>query len=199
MQYAGHRPQKLVRALTLQVAPGDEKFFAGSARVELSVLPPATEAAEEYFRQQNASATAKLFHMFKSYPLSYEAYVGVAEATIDGRTVALLHAPSRMIFDVPAGSRTVSGQFGFVETAYTKGGWTNGARFIVYASDGSNHIELFSQFLNPVSIPADRGLHDFSVPLPGPSGLRLYLETDPGPFNDNGWDWTCWTNIAISK
>ena len=198
MQFAGNRPQKLVRAITLKIAPGDEKYFAGSARVELSALP-AANSATEYFRQQNAGATAKLFHMFASYPTAYEAHAGFAESTLDGKPVAFMHAPSQMIFDVPAGARTVSGQFGFLESAYTNGGWTNGARFIIYCSDGTNRVELFDRFLNPVSVPADRGLHDFSVPLKGPPGMRLYLETNPGPYNDNSWDWTCWTEIAISK
>ena len=197
MQFAGNRGQKRVKAIILKIAPGEEKYFAGQAQVELSTLPVA-HSAGEYFRQQDAGTLAKLFHMFHSCPLAYEAHVGFVESLIGGIPVAMMHAPSQMIFEVPAGATMVSGRFGFLESAYSNGGFTNGARFIIYGSDGTNRIDLFEKFLNPVSVPADRGLHDFSVQLKVPAGMRLYLETNPGPNNDNSWDWTCWTEITIA-
>lgn len=197
MQFAINRPSKRIKSIILKIAPENEKYFARSASVELSTLPPASSATE-YFRR-DVAAMQKLFPMFKNLPVTYDAHAEVVKAVIDGQPVALLHAPSQMIFDVPAGEKTVSGRFGFVEAAYTNGGWTNGARFVVYCSDGTNRIDLFQQFLNPVTVPDDRGLHEFSVTLNGTEGMRLYLETQPGPFNDNSWDWTCWTGLTISQ
>ena len=197
MQFAINRPQKRVNSITLKITPENEKYLARSASVEVSSLPPASSATE-YFRR-DASAMRKLFPVFDTFPVAYDAHAEVVKATIEGKPVALLHAPSQMIFDVPVGEKTVSGRFGFVEAAYTNGGWTNGARFVVYCSDGTNRIDLFQQFLNPVTVPADRGLHEFSVPMKGTAGMRLYLETEPGPFNDNSWDWTCWVDINISQ
>jgi hypothetical protein len=196
MQFAVHRPQKLLGAITLLIAPDDEKYFAGSAQVELSALPAA--AAAEKYSPTGAAGLDQLFTMFSNPPVAYGSLTGFSPAQIDGQPVATLHAPSQMIFDVPPGARTLSGRFGFLITAYSDGGNTNGARFIIYWSDGIRRIDLLDRLLNPVHVGADRGLQDFSFRLKGISGGRIYLETDPGPFHDKGWDWTCWTGIKFS-
>ncbi len=197
MQFAADRSQKLVRAISLKIDANDEKYFAASAHVEVSALPTASSGMA--FFPKNPDSPANDIRVFKSQPVMAEAYLPVSEVIIDGKPVALLHAPSRMIFDLPAGARTISGQFGFLEAAYTNGGNSNGARFIIYWSNGTKRIDLFDQFLNPVSVTADRGLHGFSLSLKDLAGGRLYLETNPGPYNDYGWDWTCWTDIDISR
>lgn len=197
MQFAANRPQKLTRAITVQIAAGEEKFFADTALCEVSALPTATSAAS-YF-PPGAGGLDKLFAMFKSYPVAFQSQTGFSGAMIDGKGVAVMHAPSQMIFEMPAGAKTISGQYGFVEATYTNGGNTNGAWFIVYWSDGTKRTDLLARFLNPVNVPGDRGLQDFSASLKGLSGGRLYLETGPGPYNDYSWDWTGWTGISIAK
>jgi hypothetical protein len=197
MQFAANRPQKLVRSITVQIVAGDEKYFAATAQCTLSTLPTANSAAS-YF-PKDAEGLDKLFTMFKSYPIAFQSQTGFAGGIIDGKGVAIMHAPSQMIFEVPPGAKTISGQFGFVEATYTNGGNTNGAWFLVYWSDGTKRVDLFARFMNPVNVTADRGLQDFSASLKGISGGRLYLETTPGPYNDYSWDWTGWTGISISK
>lgn len=197
MQFAANRPQKLARSLTVQIVAGDEKYYADTARCTLSALPTATSATS-YF-PKDAEGLDQLFTMFKSCPVAYQSQTGFSGAMIDGKGVAVMHAPSQMIFEVPPGARTISGQFGFVEATYTNGGNTNGAWFLVYWSDGTKRVDLFSRFMNPVQVPADRGLQDFTASLKGIAGGRLYLETTPGPYNDYSWDWTGWTGITIAK
>ncbi len=192
MHFASDTLQRRVRTVTLKIAPEDEKYYASTAHVELSALRPATSAVK-FFSNSNE----QLFRMFKSYPVAYEAATAFSEATIEGKSVAFMHAPSQMIFDMPAKARAVSGAFGMLEGTYRNGGNTNGAQFIVYWSNGTDRVDLFQKFLDPVNKHEDRGLHVFSAKLEGLAGGRLYLEVDPGPYKNNAWDWTCWTDIRI--
>jgi hypothetical protein len=52
--------------------------------------------------------------------------------------------------------------------------------------------------LDPVNALADRGLHDFKLPLTGLTGGQLFFEVQNGPNNNSAWDWTAWTAINIS-
>ncbi len=192
MFFASSKPEKLVASITLKVDPDDEKYFSHSAHVEISAMAPAN-SGEAYF----ASKNTRLFHMFKNAPVFYDSYTPVSETVIDGMDVAILHAPSQMIFEVPPDATTVSGKFGMMPGTYLNGGNTDGARYKVYWSNGASRVDLFQRFLDPVHKEQDRGLHDFSAKLEGLYGGRLYLEVDAGPFKDNGWDWTGWTDIRI--
>jgi len=43
----------------------------------------------------------------------------------------------------------VTGRFGFLEGAYTNGGRSNGAEFLILWSNGKDTVELFRRFLEP--------------------------------------------------
>lgn len=193
MHFASDTIQRRVNSIMLRLAPEDAKYFADSALVELSALKPATSAIKFF-----SSVNERLFHMFKSYPVAYEAAEPFSETIMEGKDVAIMHAPSQMIFDLPKGAKRISGAFGMMEGTYTNGGKSNGAQFIVYWSNGTNRIDLFQKILDPLNKPEDRGLHTFGASLEGiPAGGRLYLDVDPGPFKNYAWDWTGWTDIRI--
>ena len=189
--FANGRPGREARSLTLKIKPGDRFLFADTASVELAEIPP-THTADRFFNLANE----ELFHMFKSFPVQYEAHVPVSEAMVDGLRVAVLHAPSEMVFNLPPQAHEASGYFGMLPGTYSNGGNTNGAEFIVYWSNGSENVDLYRRFLDPVKQAEDRGMHDFKVSLPNVSG-GLYLRIDPGPFGNVAWDWTAWSGIEI--
>jgi hypothetical protein len=81
--------------------------------------------------------------------------------------------------------------------AYKNGGDTNGAEFRVIWTDGKTEKVIFQRMLDPVKVPGDQGLQDFRADLSGISGGRLRLMISPGPYDNNAWDWTVWTGIAI--
>jgi len=190
--FSNGRPGREARSISLKIKPGDRLLFADSARVELSELKPA-HSAENYFNLQNQET----FHMFKSYPIQFEAHVPISEAEVDGRPVVVLHAPSEMVFNLPRDARQLNGAFGYLPGAYTKGGDTNGAEFVVNWSGGGETVELYRRFLDPVRVVADRGLQEFKVDLSKVKGGRLYLRIEPGPYGNFAWDWTAWSGIEI--
>ena len=192
VSFANSRAGREVRSLTLRIKPGDLFLFADSARVEISELVP-THVAGQFF----VAANQELFHMFGSFPIQYDAHVPISEATVDNQQVMVLHAPSEMVFNLPAEPREASGLFGFLPGAYSSGGDTNGAEYSIYWSNGSARQELFKRFLDPVHNAGDRGLKSFKVDLTPLKGGRLYFHVDPGPYGNYGWDWTAWSGIEI--
>ncbi len=139
-----------------------------------------------------------MFHMFKNFPATYESMSPLSESTIDDRQVAILHAPSEMTFEMPRrGATVISGRFGFLPGAYSQGGNTDGAEFIVYWTNGVARTELYRRYLDPVHNRFDRGLQPFEAQLKGLVGGKIYLQIKPGPNNNFSWDWTGWTEIEI--
>jgi hypothetical protein len=190
--FASSTPERLTDQFMIMLAPEDRKYFAASARVELSTLKPTTNGAE-FFSRQNKER----FYMFKSVPASHEANNVPSNEQIDGMEVMVMHAPSEMIFDMPAGAKSVTGQFGILPAAYSDGNRTNGAEFVIVWANGKESVEIFRRLLEPMTKSKDRGLMSFEVDLSKFAGGRLYFRTLPGPYNDFGWDWTAWTAIEI--
>ena len=190
--FSSGTPERLTEQLMVTLRPEDRKYFAATARIELSALTYST-AGQDFFR----NLTKEQFYMFKSTPVAFESNNKPSNEKIGDTQVMVLHAPSEMVFDLPKNATVATGRFGFLPGAYTNGGRTNGAEFLIVWSDGKDTVELFRKFLNPLTVPEDRGLQELSVDLHKLTGGRLYFRTLPGPYNDFGWDWTGWTEIDI--
>jgi hypothetical protein len=108
----------------------------------------------------------------------------------------IMHAPSQMVFEVPAGATKITGSYGFVSGAYSGGGKTNGAEFLISSTDGSTATILQERYLNPVTNPDDRGLQKFELALPK-GAVRVTLQVKPGLYGEYAFDWTGWTGIEI--
>jgi hypothetical protein len=191
-RFAGNRPEKRVRSVTLKIAPDDAKFFTPQAQVEISALPVSLIGAKAI-----PKLNEEKFPMFQSYPSSFYSLSGLSVERIDGRDAAILHSPSRVVFELPANASSISGQFGFLQSAYLNGGKTDGAQFLIFWTDGTKRIDIYQKYLDPLNRPEDRGLHEFSVNVESYSGGHLHLEINPGPNNNASWDWAGWTNILI--
>ena len=191
MRAAGGAPTRWARTLAVEVAAGDRSCLQEKFTVAFSALP-ASEAGKEYFR--NADKTK--FHMFIDTPISYEALNPPNEDVIDKRRVMIMHAPSQMVFQVPAGATELRGAYGFVAGAYTGTGRTNGAEFVITWSDGNDPVILHERYMDPLTKENDRGLQSFAVHLPKSSG-RVILQVKPGLYGEYAFDWTGWTGIEF--
>jgi len=192
MNFAGGKPGRFLRSLTVVLEPGDEKFFADGYRVTISDLPP-SNAGQAFFAQEEKN----LFRLFSVTPTSYSALTPVSEGTIDGKPVMVFHAPSELTVSVPDGATKFAGAFGILEGAYTNGNATDGAIFTITWIRGADETLLLEQPLDPVQRPKDRALHNFEINLPHGDGARLRLRTSPGPQSNYAWDWTAWTALRF--
>jgi hypothetical protein len=191
MRAAGGNPKRRVRTIAIDTDPEDRVHVQDEITVAFSSLPP-SDAGTTFFKE----ADRALFHMFMNSPVSYHALNPPNEETIDKRAVMIMHAPSEMIFDVPAGATELHGAYGFNQGAYSEGGRTNGAQFAIHWSAGGEPVILHERFLDPVNKVNDRGLQKFTVKLPKSTG-QVYLRVSPGPYGQYAFDWTGWTAIEF--
>lgn len=192
MRAAGGTPLRRLSTLAVEVAPGEPAYCVqDEVKVSVYALPPST-AGQTFFKDADKSK----FNMFVDTPVSYNAFNPPNEDLIDQKKVMVMHAPSEMVFDVPAGATTFNGAYGFVAGAYSNGGKTNGAEFVISWSDGNDPIILHERFMNPVVKANDRGLQTFSLRLPKGTG-KVFCRVNPGPFGEYAFDWTGWTAIEF--
>ena len=84
--------------------------------------------------------------------------------------------------------------------AYTDGN-TDGAEIAVelQPAAGAAHT-IFKRWLQPKTVPADRGMQRFDVTLPAiQAGTRLMIRTLTGPRDDGSWDWTYLADIRLEN
>lgn len=191
MRAASELPARRAAAIRIATAPQDRDCLQDDLEVSFYSLPP-SDAGKDYFR----NADRAKFYMFMETPISYESFTPPNEGVIDKRTVMVMHAPSQMVFEVPAGTTMVQGAFGFVANAYQDGNRTNGSLFTIYWTDGSDRVVLHERYLNPLNRLNDRGLQNFSVKLPKGKG-HVVFQVGAGEFNENAYDWTGWTGIEF--
>lgn len=104
--------------------------------------------------------------------------------------ILILHAPASLSYDLTGTERRLHFEFGFQKGAYSNGGQTDGATFLVELHRTGRPPEiLFQQHLAPTSNEADRAIQSAEVEIPsGPNSSQLVIRIDPG--KSNAWDWT---------
>lgn len=116
----------------------------------------------------------------------------------DGVTERWMYQPAPGRLELPLGeSRPLvfAGGIAIDEKALTCP--TDGVEFSVVAILGDGRaVDLYRRFLDPASVPADRGVQPVRADLGGAGGVvrRLVLATDPGPRGSNTCDWSHWVD-----
>lgn len=136
------------------------------------------------------------FHGQQVRPLNLDAELGVDVIEYQERQVVLTHAPAS--FDIPqvAGIGEISGEFGFLDSAWQGEKKSAGAIFSVeqMRADGSTNL-LFSQTLYPAENTADRTIHHFRVPVSAAAGAFLHFSTRPADPRNNAFNHTFWHGL----
>lgn len=125
-----------------------------------------------------------------------EATLGIRE---DARRCLFMHPVSSAMFDlvVPARAK-FSFAIGVPHDVWEKPG--DGVEFTVaIAQGGAEPTILFSKYLNPKSVEADREWFEEVIDLSVYEGQRitLVLSTGSGPAGDPGWDLAGWANPVV--
>ena len=63
----------------------------------------------------------------------------------------------------------------------------------------SQEEKIFSKYIDPKNNKEDRKWHECKVDISKYFGktVDIIFITEPGPKNDNGWDWAGWADIEI--
>jgi hypothetical protein len=123
---------------------------------------------------------------------------GLALHTIEGRTVFNAHAPTDLVFGIPAGAAQIFADYGVLPDAYAGKNETDGMEFRVeiVSPDGAR-TTIASVYLDPLRRAEDRGTRQMKVPLPAGTTGELWLRTLPGPAGNISCDWAYWAKIEI--
>ena len=133
-------------------------------------------------------------------PLRASAPNGVNLSMTDGRQELFAHAPSSLVYRIPAGTGALRGGFGIRAGAYAPDnkGPTDGAEFIIrWRPAGGPERVLLRRLLRPREQPADRPVQSFRVEWEPGTGGELELAIGPGPADNNASDWTFWTDLLL--
>jgi hypothetical protein len=123
----------------------------------------------------------------------------VAVLEVNGGKATLLHVPTELSFALTGHERQVAFDFGFLPGAYSAGGNTAGADYVLELHRaGQPAREIFRRALRPVTLESDRGAQTARVDLPGiAAGDRLVLRTAPAPGGNSSWGWTYVSHLTI--
>jgi hypothetical protein len=123
---------------------------------------------------------------------------GLAVHTVEGRTVFNAHAPTDLVFRIPAGATQAIADFGILPDAYEGKNETDGVEFRVeIAAPDGTRTTIASLYLDPLRSTNDRGTREMKVALPAGSTGDLWFRTLPGPANNIACDWAYWAGIEI--
>lgn len=135
-------------------------------------------------------------------PIRASAPHGANLTTVDGRLEYFAHAPSSLVYRLPANAAVLRGGFGIRSGAYApeNRGPTDGAEFIIrWRPAGGAEQILLRRLLRPRDEPADRGIQSFRVSLPPHQGGELELVIATGPFENSASDWTFWSDLVLEN
>jgi 4-amino-4-deoxy-L-arabinose transferase-like glycosyltransferase len=131
-------------------------------------------------------------------PDTVEAPLGTNAAVEDSHLVIVAPAPATLEFQLEPGMRTVSGQFGLLDTSWnTTKGQTAGIDFIAEQVTPDGQVtELWRRRLDPAPQPADRGIKSFSFTLATPVRGSLRLRSVPAHPPKDAFGYSYWSNLA---
>jgi 4-amino-4-deoxy-L-arabinose transferase-like glycosyltransferase len=171
-----------------RLAPGEQATASAS---------PADLPAEVLSTLQLGTAGSGLKPVRASVPN------GANLSMVEGRLEYFAHAPSTIVYPIPAGATALRGGFGLKPGAYAaeNKGSSDGAEFIVrWRPAGGNDRILFHRLLRPREESMDRGVQSFRVELPANAGGgELELVIHPGPADNPASDWTFWTDLTLES
>lgn len=135
-------------------------------------------------------------------PVRASALHGANLSMVDGRLEYFAHAPSTMVYRIPAGAGVLRGGFGIKPAAYApeNKGSTDGAEFLIHwRPAGGGEQVLLRRLLRPREEPADRGVQSFRVELAAGIGGELELAINTGPADNPASDWSFWTDLLLEN
>jgi hypothetical protein len=182
---------KWLSDIRFEPAPGEAEFWLnGTVRLfEIPELPVSSTGLMQEYVDAGIMNRA---------PLGVSSGVAVELFRLNGEGALMVHAPGEIGFAPKSDWRRLVGHFGFRDGAYSNGGHTPGAIFVVEAQGRDGQVAtLWRRVLLPTSREADRGDQQISLDLPRDI-QRLTLRTLPAVPGDARWAWTYWRHLDFS-
>lgn len=126
--------------------------------------------------------------------------LGLQPDKVDGHEVVMLHAPSRMDFEMQKGMHRLKGVLGLLPGAWSGEKKSAGAIFEVWhVPVTGDPRKLFERRVDPRNNLLERTPLEFSVDLPYPHEGLVRLVTRPAHPQDNAFNYTFWGRLVAEE
>jgi len=143
-------------------------------------------------------ATEDPFSMMSPRPARLAFAHEAAAFNVEGAWSVSAHPPSELEFQLPAGAHQITAEFVMSPGSYTGGGDTDGVEFeFTLQNPGGAPTVVFYRYLQPLTVPADRGPQRAEIALDARPGAVVIARTKPGPAGHANFDWAFWRRIEI--
>jgi hypothetical protein len=133
------------------------------------------------------------------FPLKLDAFTTKKAAyAVETSGLAIkAHAPSDLVWPVPAGAHSLRGGFGIFEGAYANPpNSTDGAEFTIdYVKTDGSRTTLLKRTLNPTTAGDDRGSQQFNLLFPTAGSGQIEFTISTGAHGNGSFDWTYWHDL----
>ncbi len=162
--------------------PGHDRVFQAN-----KLTPVTDEIARTYFPMMTPAP--------KLYAIPYDLTVYYSSTGLPRFSA---HAPTELIFNIPAKATTAEAVFGVLDGAYTEGR-TKGIVFEAFLRKPNTPDQIaYQTFLEPLFTPSDRGPKHFQISIPAEyAGAELVLRSRAGPTGDASYGWGYFEKVSI--
>jgi len=193
---AEQRRQKLLLvSLSTGVLIGAMILLASAIRaVKFVQWPPASVAVTDtHIKWLNENLVSRCCEQGDLCDIQHFTIAGDCKAVLNA------HPPFRVSFKVKTHTHASLLFSIALAPAVWQPGKGDGVQFDIYIDDGHARRNVFSRYIDPKNIPADRGWHDYEVDLSAWAGqtVTITFATGCGPNDNCDYDWAGWGEPRI--
>lgn len=188
---AGGASQRVI-ALRVRPDPAAERAFAPEIGLLYERVPGAVPPFDP------AKARELQFSMLDRVPASTRETIPFSRASVEQRSVLVVHAPSELVFDLEPGRWRFDARFGILPPG--EGDiCTDGAVFVLALRAERGDGALWRQALDPRGKTADRAMQRTTQEFIVQPRTRVVLRTNVGPRGDGACDWCYWSGVVFQR
>ena len=190
--HSGHRAE----SVTFERSPNGLFEFQDQLTVRLYTAPGFPRAAREIPPSRMLADVEG--RVFWPDPVSVASATPARITIFHGTPGLAVHAPSKIVLEIPEHASSFFGYFGVPQEAYPRARTTGGVEVSIVLQNRSGAArEVFHRFLQPLSRAADRGRFAFSIPIDGARDRRVILATGPEPSGADAEGWLFWSQCRF--
>lgn len=142
-------------------------------------------------RYPDSARISMKWPMFEHVPAACEGRFTPVTRKIDDKLAAIVGTGSGLVFDLPAGARSVTGTFGALEPAWRKGKYVPATLVVAAIDSDATRRELWRRPVDAAGTEADRLALEFRVDLDDPRVRSVVIEVVATEADDPrvGWLW----------
>jgi hypothetical protein len=195
--YSSH-PGKEPESVTFERSRRGAFEFRDHLTVRLYTAPTFLRAARQISAPRMLADVQG--RVFWPEPKSVESAAPTRLMIFRGTPALMVHAPSKVVMEIPESVSSFSGYFGIPDEAYNGDGKVQGVDISIAVQDRSGQTRWkLERLLPPLSKTGDRGPFSFRVPIDNARDRTITLTTGAGPSGGSEGSWSVWSQCRFEE